>query len=310
MQTTRRLCALLLSLCFLLCVLCACAPAPSDDTARLQIVTTIFPQYDFVRRLAGERADCTMLLSVGNSDSHAWEPTAAQFATMADADLVLAIGGDGEAWVAETAEAVGIASERVLYLLDTVEGIATAHDHAGHDHAELDEHIWTDPDNAILMVRAIADALCNIDPDGADVYRANEAAYLAELSALSADYHTVLAGATRTLVVADKFPFRYLVHNYGLSVVSAFPGCASDTEPSLGVVQELIAAVEREHARVVLYVTHSSPKIAAVVTEATGTSTRILHACHTVSAAELAAGESYLSLMRQNLIVLEEALAP
>lgn len=301
---------LLLILPFSLFVCGTDTPQTADDS-KLHIVTTVFPQYDMARRIAGERATYTMLMGVGTSDAHAWEPTAGQFTKVSSADLFLTIGGESESWTQEVISAVALPAEHVLSMLSVVEGLpAHDHDHTGHNHDHaLDEHVWTDPDNAILMARAICDALCAIDAAGADVYRANADAYLAELTALSADYHAALDGAAqKTLVVADKFPFRYLAHNYGLAYLAAFPGCASDTEPSLAAISELITTVTCEESALVLRIAHGSTKIADAVAESTGARIGVLHACHTVTAAELAAGETYISLMRQNLSVLQEAL--
>ena len=306
--------ALALVLCLTLLVPCAVAcQTPTADSDRLRIVCTVFPQYDIATHIAGDNAECFMLLETGKGDSHAWEPTVSQFALVADADLFLAVGGESESWTEELLHACELPESRVLRMLDVVEGLSAheshghEHGHAGHDH--LDEHLWTDPDNMVTVAHAIADLLCAVDPAQTAYYRQNEAEYVEGLNRLSAAYHAALDTAPRkTVVVADRFPFRYLAHAYGLTYLAAFPGCASDTEPSLQTIHALMCAVEEQSLPVVLYVADSSQRIADVVCEGTGASKRALHACHTVSAAELAAGETYLSLMEQNLNVLKEAL--
>lgn len=312
MQKLWRALALTTVLILLLLSVPACNTAVPDD-GKLQIVCTIFPQYDIATHIAGDRADCVMLMETGNTDSHAWEPTVRQFSLVAGADLFLAVGGESESWTGELLAACEMPEARVLRMLSVVEGL-DAHAHHAHEHAHtheehLDEHVWTDPQNMVLIAHAIADLLCAVDPAETAYYRQNEASYVAELTALADAYHAVLDGAEqRTIVVADKFPFRYLAHAYGLTYFAAFPGCASDTEPSLQAVHTLITEVEARDLPAVLYVTNSSEKLADIVCEGTGAKKLGLHACHTISAAELAAGETYCSLMEQNLSVLKEAL--
>lgn len=317
----QRPCRVIALLCCLLLLLPTCLACSSTDTDpdKLRIVCTIFPQYDVATHIAGTRAVCEMLLDVGTADSHAWEPTARQFRMIADADLLLAVGGESEAWAEELSDACNIPTDRVLRLLDVVEGVTEsdhhdhhdhhdhAHAHTGHDH--LDEHVWTDPANMVSIAHAVADLLCRVDPAGTAYYRQNETAYVAELGALADAYHAALdAAPQRVLVMADQFPFRYLAQAYGLTCYAAFPGCSADTEPSLDAVYTLIREVETRALPVVLFVAHSGQKIVDVVCESTGAEKRALHACHTISAAELAAGESYITLMEQNLAVLKEAL--
>ena len=309
MQKLWRMTALVICLVLLVPFVVACS-TPFVDDGTLRIVCTIFPQYDIATHIAGERAQCVMLLETGNTDSHAWEPTIRQLGLIADADLFLAVGGESESWTTELLAACEVPEEKVLRMLTVVEGMSAHDDHDhDHEHEHLDEHVWTDPQNMVVIAHAVADLLCATDPAGAAYYRQNEAAYVAELTALVDAYHAALDDAPqKTIVVADKFPFRYLAHAYGLTYYAAFPGCASDTEPSLQTIYQLRDVVERESLPVVLYVTHSSKRIADVVCEGTGRELRGLHACHTISAAELAAGETYCSLMEQNLNVLKEAL--
>ena len=184
---------------------------------------------------------------------------------------------------------------------------------AGHEEEEAgpeyDEHVWTSPRNAAAICRRICAELCAIDPEGAEDYRANCERYCAELDALDAAFReTVAQGKLRTLVFADRFPVRYFVEEYGLDYFAAFPGCADDTEPSARTVAFLIDRVREQEIPAVLYIEYSNQKMADVICEDTHCRKALFHSCHTVSAADLAKGASYLKLMWDNVESVKEAL--
>ena len=187
------------------------------------------------------------------------------------------------------------------------------HDSNDDGHAEeihYDEHIWTSPVNAKILCRAIADALSEADPAHADAYEANLEAYLAQLDELDAAFREVVAQGKRDLVVfGDRFPMLYFCKTYGLNYRAAFHGCAGDTEPSLNTLKYLIDKVDSEDIPVVYTIELSSQKIANVIAETTGAKVRMIHSCQTVSRQEFDRGESYLSLMWNNVDALKEGLS-
>ena len=183
--------------------------------------------------------------------------------------------------------------------------------HAGHDHDDVgyDEHIWTAPENAIVLCRAVCEALCDADEENAALYRENCEAYCAEIAALDADFRALREGARRTtLIFADRFPLLYFCESYDLGYRAAFHGCASDTEPSLATLKYLIDRVESENIPVVYTVDLSSEKIAEVISECTGADIARLWSLQTVSREDFAAGETYITMMRRNLAALEGGL--
>lgn len=304
---------------------CAARPAPEDD-GRLRIVTTLFPYYDFARAVAGDRADVTLLLSPGR-EAHSFEPTPLDAVTISRADVFIYNGGEGEVWVDDMLDSVGENIESVLRMMDFVsareeefsEGMQDAethdhdehgeHDHADSDEIEYDEHIWTSPANAIVLCRAVAEALCAADTENADFYRANCEDYCAQLSALDADFRALREGAARDLLVfADRFPFLYFCKEYGLNYRAAFHGCSSDTEPSLATLKYLIDKVNEEHIPVVYTVDLNSQKIAEAVSECTGARIERLWSMQTVSRADFDAGETYITLMERNYEALKGGL--
>lgn len=285
-----------------------CAQACAEG--RLRVVATDFPCYDFARQVAGDRAEVTMLLKPG-TEAHAYDPSPADILSIGDADLFVYIGGESDAWadgILAGFDGDGPATLRMMDAVTPIEEAAEARDHA-HDGPEYDEHIWTSPRNAEAMVDAVAAALCKIDPDGAEAYRANAGAYRAQIEAIDAEIAGIVeASATKELVFADRFPFLYFVRAYGLDYVAAFPSCTADTEPTPQTILALINAVEEKGLPAVYTIELSTQAVARTVAEETGAKILTLHSMQTVSQAEFEAGETYVSLMQKNVEALREGL--
>lgn len=301
----KRILSLLLAAVLVLS-LSGCAALPTNNDDRLQVVCTLFPPYDFVRQVAGEAVAVTLLLDPGQ-ESHTYEPTPKDIVTIQNCDLFICGGGESEAWVADILASIG-EDVRVLKLMDCVTLDEDAHEH-DHEH-EADEHVWTSPKNAVRIVGHITDALCALDTAHADALRAAASDYTAQLGALDKQFQeTVDNAARRHFVFADRFPFRYFADAYGLSWDAAYQSCDSHAEPSAATVTALIDRVKAEKIPVVLYIEFSNQQLADTLCEATGATKRLFHSCHNVTADELAAGATYLSLMTDNLSVLKEALS-
>ena len=316
---------------------CAVREGSADD-GRLRVVTTLFPYYDFARAIAGGRADVTLLLAPGR-EAHSFEPTPLDAVTISRADVFIYNGGEGEVWADDMLDAVGEDIGTVLRMMDFVdareeefsEGMQGAdshdhahehdhdhdhelHDHAEHDHddsdeVEYDEHIWTSPKNAVVLCRAVCDAICKADPANEDFYRANCDGYCAQIEALDARFADLCASAPRKLLVfADRFPMLYFCREFGLDYRAAFHGCSGDTEPSLATIKYLIDKVEDEDIPVVYTIDFGTKKVAAVVSECTGAAVDTLYSMQTVSRADFDAGETYLTLMERNYEALRKGL--
>lgn len=293
--------------------LCACGTEIENaDSGKLQIVCTSFPAYDFARELAGDNADITLLIKPG-SEVHSYEPTPKDVIRIQNAELFICNGGESEEWVEELASNC----KNIVYMMDCVEAVAEQVQEGMYvrgeeegEEEELDEHVWTSPVNAMKICEEICSRLCDIDPENAEFYSANLETYSAELMELDAQFRSVAENARcNTLVFADRFPMRYFTKEYGLEYYAAFPGCASETEPSAKTVAFLIDKVNEENLRAVLYMEFSNQKMADVICEDTGCVKLPFYSAHNISAEQFAAGESYLSLMRQNLETLKEALS-
>lgn len=320
----KKILALLLALWIPAAVLSGCAP--QDDSAasnKLNIVTTIFPAYDWVREILGDetdRAEITTLLDSG-VDLHSYQPTVDDIVKISDCDLFLYVGGESDGWVDDALKNAPNKERKVIRLLDvlgdsakaeeTVEGMQEEeHDH--EEEAEYDEHIWLSLKNAQVLVAAISEALQESDPARKDIYAANAAAYVEKLSALDGEYRAAVdSGKYKTLLFGDRFPFRYLADDYGLDYYAAFPGCSAETEASFETVSFLAGKMDALGLPCVLTIESTQHKIAETIVQNTAQKNQqilTMDSMQAVTANDAASGASYLSIMEKNLSVLKKAL--
>ena len=336
----KKITALLLALLMLVGVLAGCGKRnDTNKTDKLSIVTTIFPEYDWVKEILGDKADnaeVTMLLDNG-VDLHSYQPTADDIVKISDCDLFIYVGGESDGWVDDALKNATNKDMKVINLLEvlgdsvkeeeTVEGMqeeehdhdhedADEHDDAEeHDHeeeAEYDEHVWLSLKNAETLCDAISSALQQIDPDNKDAYAANTSAYIKKLSALDADYQAAVDDATyKTVLFGDRFPFRYMVDDYGLNYYAAFVGCSAETEASFETISFLAKNVDELKLPCVLTIEGAQHKIAETIVQNTiekNQKVLTIDSMQSTTSKDVANGTTYLSVMEQNLSVLKEAL--
>ncbi len=320
----KKIFALLLALWIPAAVLSGCAPQDnSAASTKLNIVTTIFPAYDWVREILGaetDRAEITTLLDSG-VDLHSYQPTVDDIVKISDCDLFLYVGGESDGWVDDALKNAPNKDRKVIRLLDvlgdsakaeeTVEGMQEEeHDH--EEEAEYDEHIWLSLKNAQVLVAAISEALQESDPARKDTYAANAAAYVEKLSALDGEYRAAVdSGKYKTLLFGDRFPFRYLADDYGLDYYAAFPGCSAETEASFETVSFLAGKMDALGLPCVLTIEGTQHKIAETIVQNTAQKNQqilTMDSMQAVTANDAASGVSYLSIMEKNLSVLKKAL--
>lgn len=222
--------------------------AKDNNDKQVKVVTTIFPEYDWVKEIAGDevsKMDLTILLDNG-VDLHSYQPTADDIMKISDCDLFIYVGGESDAWVEDALKEAVNKDMKVINLLDVlgssvkeeevVEGMEAEEEEedGAEEEPEYDEHVWLSLRNAKVLCGAIADALAEIDTENADTYQENEKAYADKLDELDKKYQeTVDSASQKTLLFGDRFPFRYMVDDYGLSYYAAFVGCSAETEAAL-----------------------------------------------------------------------------
>lgn len=302
--------------------LCACSSEGSyfESDSKLKIISTVFPPYDLAKHITGDNAEIKILLPPG-SEAHTYEPTAKEIIAIQNCDIFLYIGGENEQWADKIINSADTSKVKVIKLIDCVPTLSEddedehedEHDHHNHDHSdhehETDEHIWTSPKNARLMLCAVYNAICEVDPDNSKTYTENKDAYDKQLTDLDNDYRNTIDNAkNKTIVLADKFPFRYLAHEYGLECYSAFSSCSDESEPAVSTMIKLTDIIRENHIPVVYYLEFSSTKIADTLCDETGATKLMLHSCHNVSNEDIKNNVSYIDLMKQNLENLKIAL--
>ena len=314
--------------------------AKAKKSEKIKVVTTIFPEYDWAREIIGENkknVELTLLLANG-VDLHSYQPSIQDIAKLSTADIFVYVGGESDEWVEDALKNARNKDMKVINLMETLgdrvkaeeikEGMqeedddddhdhnheAEGHHHHHHDEEEVenDEHVWLSLKNAKILSAEIASALCEKDAANAASYKANLAAYTERLDALDAKYAAaVKAGSKNTLLFGDRFPFRYLVDDYGLDYFAAFVGCSAETEASFETVIFLSKKVDELDLNTVLKIESGDGKIARTIVENTkkkNAKALTLDSIQSTSLKQAQKDTSYLSIMEENLKVLEEAL--
>ena len=336
-------------------------PAVSDD--KIQIVTTIFPAYDWVMNVLGDNpagAEVTMLLDNG-ADLHSFQPTAEDILKITTGDMFVYVGGESDEWVDDILKEAVNKEMIVINLMDVlgdsvkeeemVEGMqAEEHDHdheddedrdhehededdhdeedhdheedEDHDHehhhdheegeVEYDEHVWLSLKNAAVLTAKLSESIQTLDPANKDVYKKNADSYIEKLNSLDKEYQEAVdAGAVKTLLFGDRFPFRYLVDDYGLEYYAAFIGCSSESEASFETITFLSKKVDELSLKAVLTIEGPDHKIAETIIENTSTKDQkilTMDSMQSTTAKDVEGGATYFSIMENNLTVLKEAV--
>lgn len=293
----------------------------SKDT--IKVVTTIFPEYDWVKQVIGKEIDyydLTMLLDNG-VDLHSYQPTAQDIAKVSDCDLFIYVGGESDSWVDGALKDAANKNMKVINLLDVLSGSVKeeevkegmeAEKEEDEEEVEYDEHVWLSVRNAEVLVNAIEKNLSEIDPDNTDVYKQNSENYISDLQELDKDYQDVVDQSTcKTVLFGDRFPFRYMVDDYGLDYYAAFVGCSAESEASFETIKFLAEKVDALNLKTVLTIENSDQKIAKTIVENTKTKDQkilALDSMQSTTSQDVENGTTYLSVMKNNLEVLKEAL--
>lgn len=289
-----------------LCLLCGCTTNADvkEDTA-LTIVTTIFPLYDFARSIGGDKVNVKMLIKPGN-EVHSYDPLPSDMSAVCESDLFLYVGGESDKWVNTLLDGQDINS---LALIDSVEDLHKEHSVHNHGHNHIDEHIWTSPDNAVLMLRAICQKFVEADNKNADIYKDNCNKYIENINLASSKIkETVSKYENPFIVVADRFPFEFFTEQYGIGYEAAFDGCAVSTDISLKTMSRLTKTIKEKNIKTVFCTELSSRNIANALKEELGVEIVELHSAHNVSLTDFTNGITYVDILYRNNTALERGL--
>ena len=320
------LCVALLSALFTACAADGSTNAttrPDVNTKELSVVATVFPAYDWARQIIGENSDhiaLTLLLDKG-TDFHNYQPTVEDIYKISTCDLFLYVGGESDSWVPDALAQASNKDVRVVCLLDALGSAAKeeealegmeAEEEEEEDGPAYDEHVWLSLRNARTLCAAVCEALKAKDPACAESFQTNLAAYDGALAELEGRYAKAMeAPARKTLLFADRFPFRYLAEDYGLTCYAAFSGCSAETEASFETVNFLVNKVDELELPCVMKLEGSDTRLAeTVILNAKTQNVQILelNSLQSVTSKMVDEGVSYLSVMESNLAVLQQAL--
>ena len=319
---------------------------------KISVIAVTFPQYDWLKNVLGGRADAVdlKLLIKNGADLHSYQPSAQDIAAIAGANMVVYVGGESDEWIEKALAATpkeGRIEVNMMKVLgdrvkeeEVVEGMehhhehgeeAEGHDHEHHEHAKVtepaeatsehhhheevenDEHIWLSLKNAEILVKALAESIAKLDTAHATEYHMNAALYIAKISALDAQYRATMENATlKTILFGDRFPFRYLVDDYGIKYYAAFVGCSAESEASFETITFLAGKMDSLALPAIFTIDGSDGKIARAILDASKKSKNaevlMLNSMQSVKDEQIKAGADYLSIMRDNLEVLRKAI--
>lgn len=312
----KKILSIALSVLLIVSIFSSCTSQVNTDDSRLSIVTTIFPLYDFVRQIAGDKINVMMLIPPG-VESHSYEPTPADIIEIENADMFFFISEHTETWVTQLTSAVKNKSVQIMGVAELIGIEIHGHNHE-HDHlhddseahnCETDEHIWTNLEYAASIVTFLGSEIAKLNTENKDFYLSNAKSYSDEILRLRDDFSAMISdSARRKIVSGSRFAMKNFANEFGLDFVAAFDSCVDNTQPSAGVMAKIINEIKNENIPVVFYEELTEPKIARAVSAETGAKMLLLHSCHNVSAKELKDGATYVSLMKINYNNLKEAL--
>ncbi|MBF1167586.1 MAG: zinc ABC transporter substrate-binding protein [[Eubacterium] sulci] len=330
----KKIITLMLVAVLAVCALSGCGTSKSgEDTKdkKIKIVTTIFPEYDWVMQILGDKADkadVTMLLDKG-VDLHSYQPSTADIAKISEADVFIYVGGESDEWVEDVLKEAKNKKLKVINLMDVMgdkakeeevkegmqpeeEEAEEAKDGKEEEEVEYDEHVWLSLKNAKIFTKKIADVLSEVDKADAKTYQANYESYAKKLDDLDKKYADAVASAkNKTLVFGDRFPFRYLVNDYGLDYYAAFVGCSAESEASFETVTFLAKKIDELGLGNVLTIEGKNHKIAKTVVDNTKNKDQkvlTMDSMQSTTSKDVKDGATYLGIMEKNLEVLKEAL--
>lgn len=285
--------------------------ASADD--KIQVMTTFYPMYEFTKEVVGDKGDVELLIPAG-TEPHDFEPSAKDLAKISDSDVFVYNSPELETWTENLTDTIDTDKTKIIQAAKEIELMDGAeHDHEDeedhdHDHEhELDPHVWLDPALAIKEVETIRDQLSKKYPDDQAAFEKNAASYIDELKALDAEYQTAFKDAKNKTFVTQHAAFGYLAKQYGLTQ-EAISGVSPDQEPSPSRLSELKHYVDDHQVEVIYFEENASSKVAETLSEETGVKLAVLNPLESLTEKQIKAGENYLSIMRENLTALKQAI--
>ena len=304
-------------------LMCSCTSDTTSDDGKINIVCTEFPQYDWTKSIVQDSENVNLiLLNTKGTDMHSFEPSADDIIKVAESDILILIGGEGDKWALDAVS--DNKKTTVINLLDLLKeneehGVLAEHDHTescdhSHEaaHESADEHVWMSIKNADFFIRKICEVLYEKDPQNAGFYQENQKEFIGQLEKLDCDFSQAIGEYEHpVMVVADRFPFKYLTDEYGIECFSAFPGCSADTDASPDTIIKLSKAVDEHNLKYIAVTENTSGKTAQAVINNTGNKnqqTVVIDSMQSVSLKDIENGATYIGIMKQNFEAMKKLL--
>jgi len=286
----------------------------------IQIVTTLFPQYDFARKILGDKGKVSLLLPSG-TETHSYEPTPLDIMQINKSDIFIYTGDNMEPWAATIAESI----DSNTVILDVSKNITLVDKHdieeyekitfkEEHNHEEehnhsADPHIWLNLDNAVIMIENIKNEIIALDKNNEEYYEKNASAYIKEIKELSKQFDQVSKElADKTIVFAGPFAYSYFIDRYKINYVSAYESCGEDVEPSVSKIKEIITYIKDNQINTIYYKELSNGNVASMIAADTSAEMKIFNTLANPDKASFDRGETYISIMKENLEALKSLI--
>lgn len=306
----------------LLVTFSSCKAKLQNADGKIQIVTSIFPEYDWLMNIAGPSNNKIIpkLIVKNGVDVHSYQPSAKDIMDITTADILMYVGGESDKWITEALKNKSNENMIVLNLMSLIQNNLKEEeiipgmeaDRKDDSEAEYDEHIWFSINNAEICVTQLCNALVTLDPENAAEYVERTQKYIASLKELDAEYKSVLADSKLdTIIVCDRFPFRYLTDDYNIKYYAAFPGCSAESEASFETVSFLASKIDEINTNKVIILESSKDKLAKTIINASShkmADILVLDSMQSTTLSEIFNGKTYISAMKSNLEILQKAL--
>ena len=283
----------------------------NTSDGRIKIITTLFPEYDFVRQVVADKADVELILKSG-VETHNFEPTAIDILKINSSDLFFSLGEELEPWTKEIANSIEN-KDKIVDMSANVnimekDALDKNHEKHSHDHEEsLDSHIWLSITNAKIMIDTVVENVSKIDPENAEFYKTNAENYKKEIDKIDAEFKEIFKDKNITLAFGGEFAYAYFVNEYDVDFISVYTNCGHGEDPSILKVKSVIDEINNKKIPVVFYNELSEGLVAKMISEETEADALVLYTIHNgnILGDKL---DTYVSLMNKNLENIKKAI--
>ena len=311
--------------------LAACSSSAGTNASKgkadgkLTIYTTIFPIQNFTEKIGGSHVNAQSVYPA-NADAHSFEPSSKTMVEMAEGDAFIYSGTGAEAFADKTASTLKDQAVKTVKAAEGIKLLSTQeehaheegedhdhdhegedHDHDEHDHGDKDPHAWLDPVYAQQMAKNIKDTLVSLDPDHTDEYTKNYESLKKELQSLDQEFKTTLSKAKHKEILVSHAAYGYWEKRYGIEQISVL-GLSASEEPSQKQLENIVQQAEKHHIKYVIFENNVSSKVSDTIRSEIGAKSLTLKNLESITEDDAKNGESYVSLMKQNLNTLKTAL--